>query len=432
MPPQFHRIIAAQFLSALADNALLLVAIALLQRTGQPAWWLPLLKFCFIVAYVVLAPVIGAWADAVPKARLMAWMNALKLLGALLLAAGVHPLAAFAVIGIGAAAYAPAKYGLITELVAPQRLVAANAWIEVSVVGAVLLGTAGGGYLVSDAFGRSAWALLIHEAAPGWRLPLAGLGPALLVVWSAYAAAGLINLGIRGSHAPRRHASVHPACLLREFWRDNLALWRDRAGGRLSLAVTALFWGASAVMQFAVLRFATERIGLSLAAAALLQAVVAAGLIAGAGFAGRHVALADAPRVQHAGVALGLLVAIGPWFTDVAAAAVLLLAVGVAGGVLMVPMNALLQHSGCRLLTPGRSIAVQGFNENASVLLMLAFYAGTVRWEVPIGSLMVGLGLGVAVLMAGFGWRYRRSLGLQRTGGSAQMAEGRSSSGLSG
>jgi MFS family permease len=431
MPPGFHRIIVAQFLSALADNALLIVAIALLQRTGQPAWWVPLLRFFFIVAYVALAPWVGSLADAVPKARLMAWMNGLKWCGAALLAFGLHPLVAFTLIGVGAAAYAPAKYGLITELVSPRRLVAANGYIEASVVGAILLGTAGGGYLVSHGFEGSAFARQLVAWAHGAGLVTAAVAPALAVVLALYALSWAINARIPNP-AAERIVPLHPRGLVREFVGASRVLWRDRGGGRLSLAVTVLFWGASAVMQFAVLRWATERLGLSLAGAAYLQASVAVGLIIGATLAGRHVTLQGAPRVLIAGVALGTLVAVGPWLGDAASAAVLMLVVGALGGLLMVPMNALLQHRGCTLLTAGRSIAVQGFNENASVLAMLAAYAWTVSLGVPIAPLMAGFGLAVAAAMAFLAWRFRRLIGgraPRHARSASQIADRRSNSG---
>jgi MFS family permease len=432
MPPIFHRIIVAQFLSALADNALLIVTIALLQRNGEPAWWAPLLKFFFIASYVVLSPLVGPWADAVHKSRLMAWMNAVKLGGALALCAGLHPLAAFALIGLGAAAYAPAKYGLITELCKPAQLVAANAWIEVTVVGAVLLGSAGGGYLISDTFAAGSVAAVLAEWADDIGFSAAGLTPGLLVTLAIYGASSLANP--RALHGARlTPASAQPRELLRQFAVANRTLWRDRAGGRLSLAVTALFWGAAAVLQFAVLKWATDRLGLSLALAAYLQAVVALGLIAGAWIAGRHIGLRHAPRVLHAGVVLGLLVAVGPWLADVWWAVALLLAVGLAGGLVMVPMNALLQHRGCQVLSAGRSIAVQGFNENLSVLIMLAVYALLIGLDVPIAPLMTGFGLVIACGMALFGWRFRRSLDRAppgRLGVAAQMLKGRSNNGL--
>jgi MFS family permease len=409
MPPRFHSLIAAQFLSALADNALLVVAIALLQRTGRPEWWTPLLKFFFIVSYVALAPVVGALADAMPKPRLMRWMNGIKFGGALALGAGLHPLIAFGVIGFGAAAYAPAKYGLVTEWVSAARLVAANAWVECSVVGAVLLGTAAGGFLVSSEFNQHALALAAHAGAQRIGLGASAVvAPALLVVLAIYGASALINLRL-GRGGRRTVRSIHPVALWREFDRDNLTLWRDDGGGRLSLAITTLFWGAAAVLQFAVLRWAIDRLGFSLAAAAYLQAAVGLGLIAGAWLAGRHVRLHDAPLVLLAGPLLGLLVASGRWVDSAAPAAALMVTVGLVGGLLMVPMNALLQHRGCALLSAGRSIAVQGFNENVSVLALLAVYAALLWLDVPITPLMTGFGLAIAAAMALLSWRLRGS-----------------------
>jgi hypothetical protein len=283
----------------------------------------------------------------------------------------------------------------------------------------VLLGTAGGGYLVSREFESTAFALATRGWALEHGLVSVSLAPALALVLVLYGVSSAINWSIRCA-APRLVA-MHLPALGREFAAAHWTLWRDRDGGRLSLAVTALFWGASAVMQFAVLRWAIEHLGLSLTAAAYLQAAVAVGLVAGATIAGRHVALARAPRMLSAGVALGALVAIGPWLRDPWSAAALLLAVGTLGGVLMVPMNALLQHRGCVLLSPGRSIAVQGFNENASVLAMLAVYAWTVWLQVPIAPMMAGFGLGLAAAMALLWWRFRR-LRSQRAQGRAQPA----------
>jgi MFS family permease len=436
MPPRFHTLIATQFVSALADNALLLVAIALLQRTAQPEWWTPLLKFFFIVSYVVLAPLVGALADAVAKQRLMVWMNGVKLAGALALCFGAHPLLAFGVIGLGAAAYAPAKYGLVTEWVGPSRLVAANAWIEVSVMAAVLLGTATGGFLVSTLFTEHPIALIVQRwAAHNGLGATAGLAPALLMVLALYACSTLINLRLQGGTAtapPRGWAAVHPLALWREFDHANRTLWSDAGGGRLSLAITTLFWGAAAVLQFAVLRWATDHLGLTLAGAAYLQAALALGLIVGAWVAGRHIPLWHAPRVLIAGPLLGLLVAFGPWIESAAAACVLLIAVGLAGGLLMVPMNALLQHRGCQLLSSGRSIAVQGFNENVSVLAMLAGYAATVRLDVAIAPLMTGFGLAIAAAMALLAWRLRDSgrRGPVLAAVATQVLKGRHDSGL--
>ena len=388
MPPGFACLIGAQFFSALADNALLIVGIFVLQEQGYPGWWAPLLKFSLNAAYVLLASGMGPLADAVPKARLMAWMNGLKMGGVLCLLAGLHPALAFAVIGLAASAYAPAKYGLVTESVSSAWLVQANAWLEVGVVLSVILGTALGGALV---------ALCQHPAL----VPLADgtlaatLGqtarslPALLVVSLVYLLAAGLNAGIRpGRHAPPLKPLCWASVSWRSFWGTHRQLWRDPLGG-LSLHVTTLYWGVGAVIQFAVLVWAQRQLGLPLQQGAYLQALVAVGVVAGAALAGRCYRLHAARGVLPIGLLLPALLPLIALTTSLWLALPLMLLVGMAGGLLLVPMNALLQHRGRRVLRTGQSIAVQGFNENLSVLLMLGVYSGLLALEWPIWAIML-------------------------------------------
>jgi LPLT family lysophospholipid transporter-like MFS transporter len=401
MPAAFLLLIAAQFVSALADNALLIVTISLLQARGMAAWWAPLLKIGFIAAYVLLAPFVGPLADALPKARLMAWMNAVKLLGVLALVGGLHPVAAFAVVGFGAAAYAPAKYGLATELVRADQLVAANGWIEVAAVCAVLLGTGLGGLLVSPAL------LAQAGAAPAAFARVGPLAASLAVVLGLYALAGALNLGVPDSGARHAVGARHPRALVHAFVRASARLWTDRDGG-LSLAVTTIFWGVGATLQFAVLRWSGERLHLGLDRAAFVQVAVAVGVMLGAVAAGRWVPLAQAKRMLHAGVLFGVLTMAIGFTTTLALAVPLLVATGFVGGLMVVPLNALLQHRGNALMSAGRSIAVQGASENASVLGCVGAYAALLALEVPIVAIMTGLGLGVALALAALFLRDRR------------------------
>ncbi len=411
MPPGFHWIIAAQFVSALADNALLIVTMALLAAQGLPVWWAPLLKLGFTISYVVLAPVAGALADAVPKGRLMAWMNAIKGLACLLLLMDVHPVLAFTLAGLGAAGYAPAKYGLITELVPPRQLVRANGWIEVSVVCAALLGAGLGGYLVSrhwlDNGIASAWLGLVAE----WRLlgvatqPL-GLSVAALLL--LYVVASMLNGPIPASHARYPASAIHPVTLCREFWRANLCLWRDPEGGHLSLSVTTLFWGVGATLQFIVLAWAQDLLRLSLSQAAYLQAAVAIGVVGGAVVAGRYIPLGRARSMLLAGVGLGLMIIVMAQVRALPWAVVLLLLAGAMGGLMVVPLNALLQHRGHVLLSAGRSVAVQGFNENASVLVMVGLYAAMAGANWPVQHIMWTLGAAIAVAIGCLWWHETR------------------------
>lgn len=390
MPPRFYTLIAAQFFSALADNALLIVGIALLREMGQPIWWAPLLKLCFNMAYVALAPCVGLLADAVPKVALMTWMNGLKAVGVGAMVLGLDPLAAFAVVGVAAACYAPAKYGLITEIVPASRLVAANGWIEVSVVCSVLLGTLVGGLLVSP------WWMDAVAAVAGapLRSPLVASLLALLLL---YALAAGLQLRVPESGAVYARTSRRPGAVLMEFLAANATLWRDRLGGRLSLSMTTLFWGAGATLQLAVLQWAQDVLGLRLNQGAYLQATVAVGVVVGAGLAGRWIALHHAIRVLPLGLMLGLLMLATPWVRTLDWALPAMVLVGAVGGAMVVPMNALLQHRGVQLLSAGRSIAVQGFNENLSILLMLGAYAALQAAGVPLVWLMSGLGVFVSL-----------------------------------
>ncbi len=404
----FYLLMAAQFVSGLADNALLVVTIARLQEIDAAAWLAPLLKLVFTVAYVLLAPFVGVLADRWPKARVMLQSNLIKALGCVLIGLAVNPLIAFAVAGLGAACYSPAKYGLVTELVPPDDLVHANGWIEVSMVCSIILGTLLGGLLVSDWFGDLPWVQAINFTS----LMQTTLYPALAVVLVLYLLAGALNLLIPDSGARYAKVALQFGPLIDRFKSANATLWRDPMG-RLSLAVTTLFWGAGATLQFVVLRWAQDSLGLGLDQAAYLQGVVAVGITLGAAAAGYWVALHAAPRVLPLGVLMGLLVPLMTFITSIPVAVPLLAIVGALAGFFVVPMNALLQHRGRTLLSAGESIAVQNFNENLSVLVMLACYSALLAADWSIDALIYTLGLvlaGCIALVMRSHHRYTRSI----------------------
>ena len=391
MPKGFFYLISAQFASGLADNALLILGIAFLHEQGYPGWWAPLLKFSFTLSYVFLAPLMGPLADAFPKAKLMACMNALKVVGVAFIFTSFHPMLAFAIAGMAASAYAPAKYGLVTETVPPEKLVKANGWLEVTVVMAVILGTACGGLLVaSKSFAWMSALNLSFIELLGLSLETQYAGPLLSLI-VIYSIAGLLNFGIPNLNIRYEQESMRPIALFKNFIQSNRILWQDPVG-KLSLAVTTLFWGIGAVVQFAVLLWAKEALNMPLEQASLLQAVVAFGVIFGAGMAGHYVALQNAYKVLPLGLWLGFSLPALAFSTSLWIAIPLMLITGFTGGMLMVPMNALLQNRGYTLLTAGRSIAVQGFNENASVMIMLAVYSGLLALELPLQGVMVIMG----------------------------------------
>jgi len=379
MPKGFYFLMGAQFTSGLADNALLILGIYFLNEQGYPGWWAPLLKFSLTLAYVLLASVVGPLADAFSKRRVMAGMSVLKMLGVLALLAGVQPLCAFALIGLAASVYAPAKYGIATESVPARSLVRANAWIEVSMVLSVIFGIAMGGALtgLSESSVPVTWLVRTQTFMP------------MMVILGVYAVSavlllGLQSMGKRGVIVPLTWHAVR----LSTFWKSNQRLWRDPLGG-VSLYVTTLYWGVGAVMQFAVLVWAKNSLDMPLKAAAYLQALVALGVIAGAYMAGRSFKLHSARQALPWGLLLAVLMPVMVTISNIWIALPLLLAVGVSGGMLLVPMNALLQHRGMQVLSSGRSIAVQGFNENLSVLLMLSAYSALLAFDVPLTYIML-------------------------------------------
>ncbi len=394
LPRAFYGLLGVQFLSTLADNAFLIVAIARVMELAEADWRIPLLKIGFTLFYVVLAPLVGPVADAIRKGRVMVLSNALKVVAMVLLLQGADPLLAIVVAGWGAALYAPAKYGLMTELLSPHDLVRANGFFEGATVCAVIFGTVLGGLLISP--------LLPVLPGPMWGGWLGATGTALLagmwVLLGLNTVAMLMCLGIPDSGARYDRQPLHPRVLVLRFWRENLLLWRDAVGG-MSMSVTTLLWGVGATLQLVVLRWAHEALGLPLDQAAYLQGVTAVGVVAGAMAASRYVALERAVRLLPLGLLLGLVIPLMLCVHSIAMAAALMVLVGAMAGFFVVPMNALLQHRGYTLLTAGRSIAVQGFNENAGMLVMLAVYAGATALQLPISTLVLGFGALVTVGM---------------------------------
>lgn len=406
----FYVIMAAQFFSSLADNALLIAAIALLRDVEAPAWMTPMLKLFFVFSYVALAAFVGAFADSFPKARVMFITNTIKIGGCMLMFLGTHPLFAYAVIGFGAAAYSPAKYGIVTELLPPDKLVKANGWIEGLTVTSIILGFLIGGVLIDK--NVASWLLARDIPLIETGIDLPAEAAISVIVW-IYVLAATINLFIADTGARYAKQHSHPWKLLVGFVHCSKVLWRDKLG-QISLAVTTLFWGAGATLQFIVLKWAETVLGMELARAAILQAVVAVGITVGAVYAAATVSLQKAMNVLPVGIAMGVIVAgaafysrdlAPPGFIHVGAfnasyflliACAILVLIGLLAGYFVVPMNALLQHRGHVLLSAGHSIAVQNFNENLSILVMLGLYAVLIWLDLELQTVMLLFGLFVA------------------------------------
>ncbi|MBB5506167.1 lysophospholipid transporter LplT [Paraburkholderia atlantica] len=410
MKKGFHTIIAAQFISSLADNALLIAAIALLSVMRSAAWVTPLLQIFFTISYVLLAPFVGAFADSMQKRHVMFISNALKASGCLMMIVGVHPMIAYGVVGFGAAAYSPAKYGILTELLPAEKLVHANAWLESATVLSTIVGTMLGGALIStvvEHFVKRVHMPLMHSAAD----------LAMAAVMLTYAIAAAINLFIPDTGARYPNRLTEPNKLLGDFHHCFRVLWADRLA-QIALWVTTLMWGAAVTMQLLVLKWANVNLGLSLSKAAVMQGVTGVGIAIGAAGAAALIPLRHSLKVLPVGVLTGA-VAIAMAFynkdlfppgaglrfgTHVAPYYVLLayplmIVLGALSGFFIVPMNAVLQHRGATLLSAGHSIAVQNFNQNLAVLLMLGVYALLLTAKMPAQWIIVVFGSFITLLM---------------------------------
>jgi len=398
----FNTILAAQFFSSLADNALLFAAIALLKSLDAPSWQTPVLQQFFVFAFIVLAPFVGAFSDALPKGRVMFISNGIKIVGCTAMLLGLHPLLAYGFVGVGAALYSPAKYGILTEYLPSDKLVWANGWMEGLTVASIILGAIFGGLLI----GHRVEAQVIQQlnllefnggidTAPEF---------AIFVILGLYFVAAILNCYIPKLAIEHTLSKRTPGFLLADFWQSFLSLWKDPLG-QVSLAVTSLFWGAGTSLRFIILAWAAVVLKLDLEHATQLTALVAVGLAIGSVVAAKAVPLEHAVKVLPLGIAMGFVVLGMALVTDWRPAALMLILIGALAGSFLIPMNALLQHRGHQLMGSGHSIAVQNFNENLSILLMLGAYALMIDAGFSVHTIVIVFGL---FLSATMGWLFNK------------------------
>ena len=399
----FYTILLAQFLSALADNALLFAAIGLLVFFSAPEWFSPLLQTAFVVAYIVLAPLVGPFADALPKGRVMLIANTVKFAGCLIMLAGLHPLLAYAIVGVGAAMYSPAKYGILTELLPPEKLVVANSWMEGTTVAAIVLGAIIGGALINPGLAEGILVSLGLDSrliAPKF---------AIVAITSLYLGAAVINLFIPRLPIDHKLPSKSPLFILHDFWHSFKLLWRDPLG-QVSLAVTTLFWGVGATLRLLIIAWAALNLKYGLDQATQLTAATALGIAVGSILAGKFVRLQRAISVLPAGIILGFVPIALIWVESLFPALLLLMLAGILAGYFVVPMNALLQHRGHLLMGAGHSIAQQNFNENISILVLTGAYALMVRADWHIHTIIWVFGLFISSVMTAIWLRHRHDV----------------------
>jgi MFS transporter, LPLT family, lysophospholipid transporter len=390
--------LCAQFISALADNALLFCTLALLAKDLYPAWTQPILQEFFVGAYILLAPFAGPFADSWPKGRVMLVANALKLVGAIGICAGFNPFVAYGLVGVGAAVYSPAKYGILSELTSAQNLVKANSLMESSTIAAILIGAISCGALAD------------------WNVR-----GALAIVAACYGLAALANVFI--PRLPPAHVtSSSPLAMLRDFKRVTLEL-ASLGEARFSVIGTSLFWGAGSTLRFLLIAWVPIALGVAnYRMPAYLNAVVAVGVVVGAALAAKFVTLKNVNRALGGGIVLGLAVCAIALTTRLPVACAVLLLVGAGGGFFVVPLNALLQESGSHTVGAGHAVAVQNLAENGSMLLMIGLYIALQKASAPVTGIAAGFGALFTLSIAAL-WLYRLRDSRRRALGGAARAQ---------
>ncbi len=406
MKKGFFTIMAAQFFSSLADNALFVAAVELLRSGGAQEWQRAALVPMFALFYVVLAPFVGAFADAMPKGKVMFMSNTIKVLGCLLMLVGTHPLMAYAVVGLGAAAYSPAKYGILTELLPPSQLVKANGWIEGLTISSIILGVVLGGQLMGAVVAPQLLAFDLPGFDTGIDTPAEAAIASLVIL---YVIAAAFNLRIPRTDTPLQEFPSRPMDLIGDFISCNRRLWQDKLG-QISLATTTLFWGVSGNLRYIVLAWAGVALGYDTTKASALVGVVAVGTAVGAVVASMKMKLDKATAVIPLGVAMGMLVLGMNFLRDIEPTVPFMILLGGLGGFLVVPMNALLQHRGHSLMGSGRSIAVQNFNEQACILLLGGGYSALTHSGLSAYGAITAFGLFVAITMGLIGLWHRSNV----------------------
>jgi LPLT family lysophospholipid transporter-like MFS transporter len=369
--------LGAQFLSAFGDNALLFAALALVRRENYPAWSGPLLQEFFVGAYILLAPIVGVFADARPKGRVMLLANTFKFIGALGMCLHANPFLSYALVGAGAAANSPAKYGILGELVTPAQLVKANGLLEASTIAAILLGAIAGGALTD-------WSI---EGA-------------LMAITGCYAASAVSAILIPRIQRALPTINYSVVARVRSFAAQTRSLLKS-PNAQLAVIGTALFWGAGAALRFLVIAWAPVALKVTNnRLPGYLTGMVAAGIVVGAALAARFVRLKQVHRALPAGILIGVGVCLLPFVTTQPLAFAIMAFVGICSGFFVVPLDALLQREGENGVGAGAAIAIQNMFENLSMLTLVSAYTAAVFLKVPVNGIAVGVGMFIALSMA--------------------------------
>jgi len=368
--------LCTQFLSSLADNALLFAALALVRKDQFPAWSGPLLQSFFVGTYILLAPFVGALADAWPKGRVMVGANLGKFVGSLGMCFNLNPFLCYALVGVGAAAHSPAKYGILGEITRHDQLIKANGLIEAATVAGILLGAIAGGALTD---------LSLVGTLSGIALSYAAAAALALAVPRGMPAAGTVEFSLSGT--------------LEAFGLRTRDLMQ-RPAARLALTGTGFFWGAGAALRFLVIAWVPVALHIhNNRVPAFLTAMVAAGIVVGAALAARFVRLEVVHRALFAGILIGVGVCLLPLVKTLTTAYLLMAFVGACSGFFLIPLDALLQKQAADDSAVGAVIAIQNLFENLSMLVMVSGYTAVYYLRVPVNDIATGFGVILALAM---------------------------------
>ncbi len=359
-------LLIAQFLSAFADNAILFAVIAMVMQSANPAsWYVPALQSVFLVAFVVCAPWVGDLANRVAKSRLLIIANLIKASGAGLLLLKTEPLLAYSVVGLGAALYSPAKYGILPELTAEHQLVKANSWIEGSTILAILTGMVVGAK-VAD-----------HSIA----LALQGT----LVLFSISA---LMTLFL-----PATASKASPQGLkLMVFYRET-RYFLAHPRSRFAILSASLFWAAAACVRVILVAWAPlVLLSQNASDIANLTLFLALGIIAGSALAPWLIPLQHLRKSRYAAYAMGALIVDLSTCQQIWSAQLVLFLMGCAGGLFIVPINAALQTLGQQSIGSGSAVAMQNFFQNLAMLLAVGGYGYLASLQISPVHALIGLG----------------------------------------
>lgn len=368
-------VLGSQFFSAFADNALLFGAITLVRQQNFPEWSIPVLQQFFVIAFIVLAPFAGVFADGFSKSKVMLYSNGLKMLGAVAMLLGMSPFFAYGLVGAGAAMYSPAKYGILSDIVPPEKLISANGMMEGSTIAAILLGVIAGGVLADMNVFYALGAVIV-----------------------CYGLAAFLNLFVPAIKPERAFDRRELPQAFVKFQKALTVLWADR-DARFSILGTSLFWGVGATMRFLLVAWVPYVLQITgNALPAYLNGATAIGIVIGAAIAPHFLNMASAYKSIRAGIALGVVIMLLAMLTQVWQAYAVLIVVGALGGFFIVPLNALLQERGHELVGTGSAVAVQNLAENSVMLLMIGAYTGLAHSGTSPVSIATLFGISFAVL----------------------------------